>query len=207
MKVQLINSLPLKQAVLGARVCYLSESINEEQDKKLIRHIIKNNHTSVLEHVVFTFYIDGISRGCLQEFIRHRMASPSVQSTRYTLKKVLLNEIEIDKVYCHTGIAKLDNLIKRHIQEIIDLAKEEKNIPNDMLKYALPEAFKVSMVWTINARSLRNFLNLRLSKKAHWEIRLLAHKLYLLIENEYGLLFEDIYEKYDLCEIPEVNAL
>lgn len=200
MKVQLVNSLPLKQAILGARVCYLSEADNEEQDKNLLQHIIKNDHTSVLEHVVFTFYIDGISRGCLQEFVRHRMASPSVQSTRYTLKKVLLNEIEIDKVYCHTGISKLDNLIKKHIQEIIDLAREDGNIPNDMLKYALPEAFKVSLLWTINARSLRNFLNLRLNKKAHWEIRLLANKIYFLIENEYDLLFKDIYEKYDLYE-------
>jgi len=49
-------------------------------------------HASVLEHISFNFYIKGISRCCLQELARHRMASLSVKSTRYTLNKELKHE-------------------------------------------------------------------------------------------------------------------
>jgi hypothetical protein len=48
----------------------------------------KYRHASILEHVTYNFSIEGISRACLQELARHRMASLSVKSTRYTLKEL-----------------------------------------------------------------------------------------------------------------------
>ena len=63
-----------------------------ENDKKLIMNVINKGHTSTLEHINFTFGVSGISRAMLIELSRHRIASMSVKSTRYTLKKDLVNE-------------------------------------------------------------------------------------------------------------------
>lgn len=63
----------------------------------------------------------------------------------------------------------------------------------DEAKYYLPESYKTNLVWTINARNLKNFLNLRLSKQAHYEIRELAEKILNIInDTEYKILFKDI---------------
>lgn len=50
------------------------------------------HHSSILEHITFNFFIDGISRACLQEWSRHRHMSQSVESTRYTMAKELKTE-------------------------------------------------------------------------------------------------------------------
>ena len=68
----------------------------------------------------------------------------------------------------------------------------------DKIKYALPECYKTELVWTINLRSLRNFLKLRLSLKAHQEIRKLAYEIYtyLMINisklNLYDIIFKGV---------------
>ena len=50
------------------------------------------HHSSILEHISFNFFIDSISRACLQEWSRHRHMSQSVESTRYTMAKGLKAE-------------------------------------------------------------------------------------------------------------------
>lgn len=64
-------------------------------------------------------------------------------------------------------------------------------IANDIGKYNLGEAFKTSLVWTINMRSLQNFLNLRSSKHALWEIRLLAAAVYQALPHAHKFLFTE----------------
>ena len=70
-----------------------------------------------------------------------------------------------------------------------------KSFSNDELKYLLPEAFKTELVLTINARSLRNLLELRLSSKALKEFRELARALYSQLPEPHRVLFDDIVEK------------
>lgn len=71
-----------------------------------------------------------------------------------------------------------------------------KGISNDKLKYSLPEALKVSLVSTWNARSMQNFLSLRSNKSALWEIRELAYAIYEKLPNEHQYLFEEfVYRK------------
>ncbi|MBD3808828.1 MAG: FAD-dependent thymidylate synthase, partial [Epsilonproteobacteria bacterium] len=62
---------------------------------------------------------------------------------------------------------------------------------NDIAKYCLPESYKTELTWTINARSLQNFLHLRSSKDALWEIRNLANVIYGALPEEHKYLFED----------------
>ena len=69
------------------------------------------------------------------------------------------------------------------------------NIPNDIAKYNLLEAYKTSLVMTINARSLQNFLELRSSKHALWEIQNLAKAIYEATPDDHKFLYENIFNK------------
>lgn len=105
MKVELLHHTPLWVASTAIRKCWASEDksdteldYNDEcelevicgpKDKALIERVgNKNKHSSTLEHLNYSFDIDGISRACLQELARHRHASMSVKSTRYTLREL-----------------------------------------------------------------------------------------------------------------------
>lgn len=177
-----------------------------KNDKKIIKKIIKLGHTSTLEHIITNWHIKGISRGCLQQLVRHRIASYSVMSTRYTLTKQLKYETEfvfnsndekelerIKKYLVLTGNFLVDQAQVRALEETRKLVK--RGYPNDDIKYTLPEAFKTELVWTVNFRSLRNFLDLRLSPKAHWEIYLLAKNIVSEIPKEYYVLIEKYLRK------------
>lgn len=199
MTLVLLNVTPLEIAVKAIRKCY--DSCGDdlgEKDLKLLRSIIKNKHLSTIEHIYFTFEIDGISRACLQELARHRHASLSVRSTRYTLRELMKEELgtfvtdytEAEKYLVFTGNKEID------IASAYALEALKKQLlqgtKNDIAKYMLPESYKTSLVWTINARSLRNFLELRSSSKALWEMRNLSSLISLAIPEEYNILFEDI---------------
>ena len=98
LKVTLLHNTPLWVNAHGARTCWDSHNKSDtglfaeicgEKDKELIDRVgNKFKHASVLEHVSYNFYIEGISRACLQELARHRIASYSVKSTRYTISEL-----------------------------------------------------------------------------------------------------------------------
>ena len=115
------------------------------------------------------------------------------------------------EIKCNYGIISKENvtrasnyLVLTGVDEvdyasIIGLEFLRKNlnnkIENDISKYAIPENFKTSLVMTINARSLQNFLELRSSKHALWEIQDLAKAMYEAIPNEHKFLFDDIFKE------------
>ena len=181
MKVKLLNKPDISIIIEATRTCYDSMSKSDnlgEKDLALLEKIIDSKHESVLEHMVFTFKITDISRACLQELARHRIASYSVKSTRYTLKE--LRDTPDDELE-NFLIENIEPIVKYSSIESLKKIKMMLNMPNpdmDKIKYALPECYKTELVWTINLRSLRNFLKLRLSLKAHQEIRKLAYEIY-----------------------------
>lgn len=219
MKVTLLHHTPLWVCARAIRTCWDSHDKSDtefvnielgevygsryggkcgEQDKELIERVgNKNKHSSTLEHLCYSFEIDGISRSVLQELARHRMASYSVQSSRYVLHKLLKNEepFTIDdmdraeKYVVFTGIPATDTQILNSLANLRLLVKSEAS--NDVIKYAMPEAFKTRLVWTINARSLQNFLALRTSKSALPEIRELAYNVFNAIPEDHKYLFEN----------------
>lgn len=152
------------------------------------------HHGSILEHVSMNFFIDGISRACLQEISRHRMASLSVKSSRYTISELrketpFTEYTDInDQEYLPTGreraekylVMTTDERVNRYSILALDNLRDllAAGISNDVAKYALPEAYRTQLTWTINLRSLQNFLTLRTSKKALPEIQHLAHLIY-----------------------------
>lgn len=226
MKVTLLHSTPLWVCARAIRTCWNSHDKSDteflgfdrledkdpkqtyfvakcgEKDKELIARVgNKNKHKSVLEHLVYSFEIDGISRACLQELARHRIASYSVQSSRYVLHKLLKTEEPFDDVCSASVIDRAKKYIvlseSLSVQRSQILALEElrvlvnQGIANDVVKYAMPECFKTSLVWTINARSLQNFLELRTSRSALPEIRRLALAVFKALPADHKYLFEE----------------
>lgn len=222
-EVELLHATPLSVAVGAIRQCYESgensDSITSnypdnpvwdlgEKDKALVQRIIQSGHTSTLEHVSFNFIIKGISRLNLQELARHRMASLSVKSTRYTLKELKEADSFIDfgvptPTYYWSDAEKYINLIGVDVIDRASILALENlrelvasgDHANDNTKYALPECYRLDLYWTINARSLRNFLSLRHNMKAHFEIRELAQKIWAQIPTQYRFMFEDCVMK------------
>ena len=220
MNVKLMSASKLSNTVIAARTCYNSfsdsrgnyenptdEITNEDLDL-LTRLLFKNKHESVFEHLVYTFKIEGIPRFTLQELARHRLASYSVKSTRYCTSKELKNEkpftaedsdvltfsadtIERARKYLHLSDNISINMINITQLELLRIAIE-KGIKSDDAKPLIPESFKTDLVWTINLRSLRNFLKLRLSKSAHSEIRKLAELVLEAVPEKHRFLVEDL---------------
>lgn len=168
-----------------------------EKDRSLIKRIIAMGHTSTLEHAKFTFHLSDVSRALLQQIARHRMTSPSVKSTRYTLKRMIKGEVAPRDLIYLTGNESVDKFNEDTLRGVVKMAEECPHISNDELKYALPEAYKTSMVWTVNARSLRNLFDLRMAPKAMQEFRDATLALIDCIPEEYHCLFEDIWEAHN----------
>ena len=199
MKVELLHFTPIMIAVQAIRTCYNSCDKSDElgeKDIKLLQSIIKNKHLSTIEHICYNYKISGISRALLQELARHRIASLSVKSTRYTLRE--LKNVNTDDLKNY--LVKISDTIDEYnrfrlatIQALIN----EQNLSNDELKYMLPEAFKTELMLTINARSLRNLLELRLSSKALKEFRELAKAIYRELPEPHRILFDDIVEQFN----------
>ena len=198
MKITLNHYTPLLICADAIRTCWQSFDKSDEggeKDRELIDRVgNKFKHASTLEHLVYNFYIEGISRALLQELARHRMASLSVKSTRYTLKELKNEEsftskdIErASKYLVLTGVEMVDVMSVKALENLRLVLVE--GISNDKAKYCLPESYKTELTWTINARSLQNFLTLRSDKSALWEIQNLAHALYDALPEEHKYLF------------------
>ncbi|ARU50133.1 FAD-dependent thymidylate synthase [Sulfurospirillum diekertiae] len=198
MKITLNHYTPLLICADAIRTCWQSFDKSDEggeKDKELIDRVgNKFKHASTLEHLVYNFYIEGISRALLQELARHRMASLSVKSTRYTLKELKNEESftckdveRASKYLVLTGVGMVDEMSLKALENLRLVLVE--GISNDKAKYCLPESYKTELTWTVNARSLQNFLTLRSDKSALWEIQNLAHALYEALPEEHKYLF------------------
>lgn len=200
MKVTLHHHTPLVVCSDAIRTCWQSFDNSDnggEKDRALIDRVgNKFKHASTLEHLVYSFYLEGISRALLQELARHRMASLSVKSTRYTLKELKDEEAfsvdtknRAERYLVMTGIEMVDEMSIRALENLRSVLVA--GISNDRAKYCLPESYKTELTWTINARSLQNFISLRSDKAALWEIRDLANMVYETLPTDHRYLFEN----------------
>lgn len=213
MKVELLQNGSLEVAAHAIRTCWQSFDKGDkggEKDQELIDRVgNKFKHASTLEHLTYTFYIQGVSRALLQELSRHRMASPSVKSTRYTLKELKEENSFISQDPNTNQLHSTPDQIKRAEKYLVFVGDNDIDMAsinaldylrwlliqgksNDKAKYCLPESYKTELTWTINARSLQNFIALRSSKAALWEIRDLAKALFEALPEEHKYIFEGV---------------
>lgn len=204
MIVELLHHTPLEIADIAICKCYGNEPHSDKEKVKARINRVANvsKHASTIEHLTYSFDIDGISRSCLQELARHRIASYTVKSSRYTLQE-LKDEKEFDISSLEDFNRASNYLVLTDYMDVDVLSMEalEKlrkiivlGVPNDKAKYCMPEAYKTSLVMTINSRSLQNVLELRSGKHALWEIQDLAKAIYTALPDDHKFLYDNIIQ-------------
>jgi thymidylate synthase (FAD) len=189
-------------ALSAIRTCYShnkpSEIVSIEGDKyfssvatdgkegteadRLIRHIMNSGHTSTMEHISFTFSIEGVSRSLLAQLTRHRHFSFSVQSQRYVKlesgsKSGGFDYVTPPSVDKHDPTLDMYAIAMQRIQEIYDDLRKY-GVPAEDARYILPNATACNLVLTGNLRSILEFYSKRGNgTHAQWEIKELAECL------------------------------
>lgn len=198
MMVKLVRHTPEPErtVAMSARLCYspigaaqLEEKISDEQAAKLVRKLVSMGHLSTLEHVTFTFAIEGVSRVLTHQLVRHRIASYSQQSQRYVKEHDFETIVPASIASKPEAKAKFDKLmteIQAMYDEFIAL-----DIPAEDARYILPNATETKIVCTFNARSLLNFFSLRCCTRAQWEIRALANEMLRQCQAVAPVIFEN----------------
>lgn len=189
----------MKNIEQACRTCYRSEDkISNESYKTLLKNCITRGHESVMEHEKITVRMV-CDIGVYKDLTRHRIASFSIESTRY----------------CNYGKDKFDNEIKfikpcnidedsdlyafwKHTMERIEmnyLHMAEHGATPDQMRMILPHSTAAEVCMTANIREWRHILDLRTKKMTHPSIRQILIPLLLLFKTEMPELFGDI--EYD----------
>lgn len=174
MKVTLIQSTPNPIEMIStiASICYDS---NPENPMGLVKHLYKNGHHSVFEHIYFTFKIEGISRACSHQLVRHRHCSFTQRSQRYCdekdFKYVAPPSIGDNNPY--------DSMMSNIMEDYEDLSQFA---PKEDARYILPNACCTDLYLSCNLRELIHICNERLCSRAQWEIRELVKKMVELVD-------------------------
>lgn len=187
---------PERVAAAAARQCYSKFSatkafhgFKDEDIRRQLRMVMDKGHLSVLEHASFTFVLEGVSRACTHQLVRHRIASYSQQSQRY----VKLEEIEFvlprSIMYNTRASEAFREALERCQGCYRDLLKE--GIPAEDARYILPQATASKIVVTMNARELMTFFELRCCLHAQWEIRMVAQEMLRLVKEVAPTIFEN----------------
>ena len=165
------------------------EIIEDVDSEKILSRIVGMGHHSVLEHAVFTFSVEGVSRALTHQLVRHRVASYSQQSQRYVSMKdpsfVTPHTVEGDdealKIFDDTMATIWDAYSKL----------ESMGIPPEDARYLLPNGCTTNITITMNARELLHFFSLRCCNRAQWEIREMADQMLELCREVSPVIFAD----------------
>lgn len=159
-------------------------NITQKEKKQFIKFLLKANHTSVLEHCYMTVIISNISRSFLAQITRHRMGSFTSASQHY-------QEYDDYPNVLHPSM--VDNDKTKHILKSIDTYYKYlicEGIPKEEARQILPNAKAVNIMWTVNARSLVNFLNLRMCVRNVAEMISFADIMSLIARSWWPDLFD-----------------
>lgn len=178
MKVTLIQATPNPVETIAqiASICYDSDP---KDPMKLVQHLYKGGHHSVFEHIYFTFKIEGISRACSHQLVRHRHCSFTQRSQRYcsedgfdfvTPKSVEENYHTFSWMELHKAL----NVCYEQFQQC--------DLPNEDARYILPNSCATSLYLSCNLRELIHIANERLCTRAQWEIRDLVKEMCQLVD-------------------------
>lgn len=208
MKVELLQHTPEPEKLIAAaaKLCYSSagidgilDGLDAEKTAKFLERLASMGHESPMEHVTFTFGVEGVSRSLLAQLTRHRIASYSVKSQRYVKEgqfsyvvpqeiaaipeaKAEFERAMADDTASYNRLA--DILFEKHFADMTASGMDEKKARSaaekkaiEDARYVLPNACETSLILTMNARSLMNFFHHRCCERAQWEIRELAAEM------------------------------
>ena len=200
MKIKLVRytNNPEQIIALGARICYSNADIDSilttledpKEIDKFVKKIVDMGHFSVLEHISYTFAVEGISRACSHQVVRHRLASYSQKSQRYTAEKKGLPVVVPCSIKNNTKqLEKFNNLMEQVYQVYTDML--DSGIPKEDARYIFPNACQTTILITMNARELlQAFFKVRCCKRAQWEVREMAYLMLDEVKKVSPLIFE-----------------
>ena len=176
MNVTLIQATPDPVETIAqiASICYDSDP---KDPMKLVKHLYAGGHHSVFEHIYFTFKIEGISRACSHQLVRHRHCSFTQRSQRYC---------DEDGFAYITPESMPKNVIASDMNTIQNWYKgyQRMDVPNEDARYILPNACATSLYLSCNLRELIHMANERLCVRAQWEIRDLVTEMCMLVDRQ-----------------------
>lgn len=202
--VELLSHTPEGETLvaLAAKLCYARSDVASLRDKvsasdqsAFLEKILHSGHLSVVEHVSFTFAIEGVSRALLAQLTRHRIASFSVQSQRYVSMEQSFNYIVPPRIKAlgeeaaeqyHAQMAQMHAWYQGW-QKALGTGESS----NEDARFVLPNACETRLIMTMNARELKHFFRLRCCERAQWEIRALATEMLRMVKSEWPALFAD----------------
>jgi thymidylate synthase (FAD) len=194
MKVDLLSYTQDADGICAAagKSCYSEMSsadlLGQDNPGRVLDKIVGMGHYSVVEHAVFTFSVEGVSRALTHQLVRHRLASFSQQSQRYVSLReptyVIPNTVKADKEAEALYIKTMEGIWEayRRLQELV---------PAEDARYVLPNGCTTNITITMNARELIHFFDLRCCNRAQWEIRELADKMLELCKAVSPTIFRD----------------
>ncbi|MDR4507521.1 MAG: FAD-dependent thymidylate synthase [Candidatus Brocadiaceae bacterium] len=189
----------------AARLCYSPASIDELKNQvrskdqaRFIEQLADMKHLSPIEHVTFTFGIEGISRACSHQFVRHRLASFSQQSQRYVGQQSqktggfhFVVPDSIERAGKKEWFIEKMNTIQAWYNELIDALGDQGESAYEDARFLLPNAAETKLVVTMNARELLHFFRVRCCNRAQWEIRAMATEMLRLAKQVSPHIFKD----------------
>jgi thymidylate synthase (FAD) len=189
----------------GGRICYMSFGKGRKTNREYIQNLVSMKHGSVLEHATWDFIITGVSRSFTHELVRHRAGwGYSQLSQRYVDESTAnfvepeiiarderLHAVWLDAVKtAHQAYRDLVEGLMEHLPNVENKTERRKRV-REAARSVLPNATETMIFCSANARALRHFIELRGAEGAEAEIRRVAIKLLLLMQQEAPTLFGD----------------
>ena len=222
LNVKLLSYTPEPEKLISAaaKLCYsnvsgekIMQDLNEEKAKNFLDFLMDLGHESPIEHVSFSFSVEGVSRVLTHQLVRHRIASYSQRSQRYVqegqfhyvvppeinkidkAREIFVKQMEKDqKTYDDLANILYENHYKEFLVNNSDKEAEKlatKKAIEDA-RYVLPNSCETKIMVTMNARSLIHFFNLRCCNRAQWEIRNLADEMLIEAKKVAPNLFKNV---------------
>lgn len=195
---------PEETVAMAAKLCYspsdiesLKGKIEKKDQKAFVEKLMNIGHMSPIEHASFTFAIEGISRACSHQLVRHRLASYSQQSQRYVneeagfdyiIPETIKNDKELKRIFID-----FMNDAQRTYNTIVQKLNQngvKGEAANQDARFVLPNAAETKIIVTMNARELQHFFKQRCCNRAQWEIRAMAEKMLNLVKKVSPVIFQ-----------------
>jgi thymidylate synthase (FAD) len=195
---------PDRAVAVAGRLCYapvsaaeLKHDMSDDDVAKLVRILVRSGHHSAIEHASFTFAIDGVSRACTHQLVRHRVASYNQQSQRYVrfgaadsfvVPPRIAADPQAEAIFLQAmeqARVAYDKLVEIGLGE----GRSAESVQEDA-RFVLPNAAETKIVVTMNARELRHFFRVRCCRRAQWEINDLSWQMRGIVRGVSPYLFE-----------------
>jgi thymidylate synthase (FAD) len=173
---------------------------SKEEDDKLVKYLIKNKHTSPLEHVMFTFKIV-CPLFVSVHFLRHRTGKFNQLSQRYTkapeyfykfsdrqIRENSKKNKQSSEVISSDKRDDLTDFLERyddHMAKSVELYNEalDRGIAREQARCILPQSIYTEMIMTMDLHNLKKMLDLRMSPEAQEETRIFASAIHELVKD------------------------